>query len=85
MATEELDGQPILIAPALDQKCSKYFTYRSFIECGETQPKLPTPNLPIELASYGAISKLASLVLDPVWLEPPPRDAFYQWHRASNG
>ena len=67
MATEEFDGQPILIVPALDQKCSKYFTYRRFIECSETQPKLPTENLPTELASYSAIQKLASLVLDPVW------------------
>lgn len=50
--------------PELGDKCSRFFTYRSFIECGETQRATQIPNLPREMESYLAIKNLATLVLD---------------------
>lgn len=52
--------------PELDDKCSRFFTYRSFIECGETQRDTQIPNLPREMESYLAIKNLATQVLDHV-------------------
>lgn len=52
--------------PSLDEKCSRYFTYRDFIECGETQRDTQIPNLPLEADSYLAIKDLATHVLDHV-------------------
>lgn len=52
--------------PALDEMCSKYFSYRDFIECGETQRDMQIPNLPCEMESYVAIKSLATQVLDHV-------------------
>lgn len=52
--------------PALDESCSKYFSYRNFIECGETQRDTQIPNLPSEMESYIAIKGLATQVLDQV-------------------
>lgn len=67
MTTAKMNEHVVLAEPALDEKCSRHFTYRDFIECGQTQPKGPTPNRPSELESYGALQKLASMVLDAVW------------------
>lgn len=52
--------------PDIDQKCGLYFTYRNFIECGETQKQSQVANLPVKAASYNAIYNLASKLLDPV-------------------
>ncbi len=52
--------------PDLDQPCGQNFTYRSFIECGETQQRLGIRNLPLNPATYNALYDLATQILDPV-------------------
>lgn len=52
--------------PVLDQACGSNFTYRSFIECGETQRRLGVRNLPLNPATYNALYDLATQILDPV-------------------
>jgi DNA phosphorothioation-associated putative methyltransferase len=52
--------------PDLDQACGSHFTYRSFIECGETQRRLGIRNLPLNPATYNALFDLATQILDPV-------------------
>lgn len=52
--------------PDLDVTCSRYFTYRQFIECGETQTRTDIPNRPRQSDTYTALHELASSVLDPV-------------------
>lgn len=53
--------------PDIDDPCGRNFTFRSFIQCGETQARTKLANLPRQLESYGALSRLAVCVLDPVW------------------
>jgi hypothetical protein len=53
--------------PKLDDRCGEHFTYRDFIECGETQAKEKLPNLPKEADSYKALHELATNVLDLVF------------------
>ena len=52
--------------PELDQACGSNFTYRSFIECGETQQRLGIRNLPLNPTTYNALYDLATQILDPV-------------------
>ncbi len=52
--------------PNIDDPCGRYLTYRSLIECGETQRATGLPNLPANSDSYTAIYELATKVLDPV-------------------
>ena len=52
--------------PPLDQRCGKHFTFRSFVECGETQTRLGIHNIPLRADSYNALYDLATCVLDPV-------------------
>jgi DNA phosphorothioation-associated putative methyltransferase len=52
--------------PDIDSACSQYFTYRQFVECGETQLRTALPNRPRQPDTYTALRDLASLVLDPV-------------------
>jgi len=52
--------------PDLDQACGTNFTYRSFIECGETQKRLGLNNLPLNPSTYNALYHLATEILDPV-------------------
>ncbi len=52
--------------PDLDEPCGETFTYRDFIECGETQEALKIPNLPKSPETYTAIYDLATQILDPV-------------------
>jgi len=52
--------------PDLDQPCGNNFTYRSLIECGETQQRLGLKNLPMSPATYNALYDLATQILDPV-------------------
>ena len=52
--------------PSLDQPCGKHFRYRDLIECGETQRRLGTPNVPEQPATYNALHDLSATILDPV-------------------
>jgi DNA phosphorothioation-associated putative methyltransferase len=52
--------------PELDQACGSNFSYRSFVECGETQQRLGIRNLPLNPATYNALYDLATEILDPV-------------------
>lgn len=52
--------------PSLDQACGANFTYRDFIECGQTQKRLGISNVPLNPKTYNALSELALEVLDPV-------------------
>jgi DNA phosphorothioation-associated putative methyltransferase len=52
--------------PELATRCSKHFTYRELIECGETQARTGLANRPQQPDTYTALHALASLVLDPV-------------------
>lgn len=52
--------------PDIDQPCGLNFTYRHFIECGETQKQTKIANLPLKAASYNALYELATKLLDPV-------------------
>jgi hypothetical protein len=52
--------------PDLDQVCGRSFTFRSFVECGETQQRLGLKNVPLNPATYNALYDLATQILDPV-------------------
>jgi DNA phosphorothioation-associated putative methyltransferase len=52
--------------PHLDEPCGTHFSYRDFIECGETQFRCRFPNLPKEPDTYTALHDLATKILDPV-------------------
>jgi len=52
--------------PDLDQACGANFTYRSFIECGETQQRLGLRNIPLRPETHNALYDLATQILDPV-------------------
>lgn len=52
--------------PDLDQPCGENFTYRDFIECGETQQQLKLQNAPRRPETYNALYALATQVLDPL-------------------
>jgi len=58
--------RPAQRLPQLDEPCGRYFTFRDFIECGETQAKTGIPNLPVQPETYTALAHLATQVLDPV-------------------
>jgi len=65
----EVDGYHLTrskAVPNLDEPCGRYFKYRDFIECGETQTRTELPNLPKQADSYTALLDLAINVLDPV-------------------
>jgi len=51
--------------PDLDAACGVNFTYRSLIECGETQQRLGIANVPLNPATYNALYDLACEILDP--------------------
>jgi hypothetical protein len=63
--------------PKLDDPCGRHFTYRHFIECGETQAKTRLPNLPKEDDSYEALRALATNVLDQVFDKFGPIELTY--------
>lgn len=52
--------------PDLDSPCGRHFTFRSFIECGDTQSQTGLPNTPRLAASYNALHALATQIMDPV-------------------
>ncbi len=69
LARWQIDGMHLIRSqsiPNLDTPCGKYFTYRDFIMCGETQARTGLSNLPKEADSYTAIYELATNILDPV-------------------
>lgn len=51
---------------SLDDKCGRYFTYRDFIQCGETQSKTGISNIPRQDETYRALHQLADQIIDPV-------------------
>ncbi len=66
LSVSGFDLIPSQIIPDLDDKCGLYFTYRQFIECGETWAKTKIDNLPQKPDSYNALFTLAKEILDPV-------------------
>jgi len=64
-----LDGMRIVRStriPDLEQSCGSNFTYRSFIECGQTQKRYGLKNHPLNPETYNALYSLATQLLDPV-------------------
>ena len=52
--------------PELDEPCGANFTFRDFIECGETQQRLQLKNIPLNPETYNALHDLAVNILDPL-------------------
>lgn len=52
--------------PNVDESCGENFTFRSFIECGETWQRLAVNNVPVNPATYNALYDLAVNILDPL-------------------
>jgi DNA phosphorothioation-associated putative methyltransferase len=68
-ARVEVEGfvlQPSRTLPHLDEKCGRHFLFRDFIQCGETQAKTSIPNIPEQIETYNALTRLATSILDPV-------------------
>ena len=68
-ARVELDGFTVKSSntlPRLDDLCGQHFCYRDFITCGETQAKTGFPNIPQQVDTYNALTRLATQILDPV-------------------
>lgn len=57
---------PSSTLPSLDDACGAYFTYRHFIECGETWERVKLDNNPKQAATFNALHALATNILDPV-------------------
>lgn len=54
------------VIPNLYDSCGRYFTFRDFVECGETQARAGLPNLPKRPESFNALHDLAAQILDRV-------------------
>jgi DNA phosphorothioation-associated putative methyltransferase len=54
------------ILPSLDDRCGRFLKFRELVECGETQNHALLPNLPQQAETFGALMKLANLIIDPV-------------------
>ena len=68
-ARMEVDGfvlSPSRTLPHLDEKCGRHLLFRNFIRCGETQARTEIPNIPEQAETYNALTRLATLILDPV-------------------
>lgn len=52
--------------PDLDARCGAHFTYRHFVECGETQERTGLANRPQQPDTYTALYELAQHVIDPI-------------------
>ena len=52
--------------PPLDSACGRYFKYRDFVECGETQEAEQIENRPKQPETYTALFDLAKKLLDPI-------------------
>lgn len=71
LATRRLEVSGMRLVPSqnlpeLDESCGAHFTYRSFIECGQTQHRLGIPNLPLRPQTYNALHSLCVELLDPL-------------------
>jgi DNA phosphorothioation-associated putative methyltransferase len=65
----EIDGMKLVRStriPALSEACGANFTFRDFIECGETQKRLQLKNIPFNPETYNALYDLAVNLLDPL-------------------
>jgi DNA phosphorothioation-associated putative methyltransferase len=65
----QIDGFALLRStslPQLDTACGRHFTYRDFVECGETRASAGFLNRPRQPDTYTALRDLACFVLDPV-------------------
>ena len=65
----EVDGMRLVrsrAVPNIDESCGRYLSYRSFIECGETQARLKVHNIPKNVETYNALHDLATYILDPI-------------------
>ena len=65
----EVDGMRLIrsrAVPNIDDGCGRYLSYRSFIECGETQARLNFHNIPKNVETYNALHDLATYILDPI-------------------
>jgi DNA phosphorothioation-associated putative methyltransferase len=68
-ARMEIDGfvlRPSGTLPHPDEQCGRHFLFRDFIRCGATQAKTGVPNLPEQVETYNALTRLATTILDPV-------------------
>ena len=68
-ARVEIDGFSVKssdMLPRLDDPCGQHFLYRDFIACGETQAKTGLPNIPQQVETCNALTRLAAQILDPV-------------------
>ena len=60
------------MAIAIDNRCSRHFTYADLIQCGHTWHKLASDpatriaNVPTQAATWGAMEQLAQQILDPL-------------------
>lgn len=52
--------------PDIDAMCGAHFTYRDFLECGDTQAKVNLSNTPQSPESFNALYQLATELLDPL-------------------
>ena len=71
LATKRLEIQGMRLIrsralPGIDDMCGRHLSYRSFIECGETQSRLNIKNLPKNVDTYNALYELATCILDPL-------------------
>ena len=55
--------------PDLDDPCGRHFTFRDFVECGETWQRTQVDNTPAQIETYEALRLLAESILDPVAAE----------------
>tara|TARA_B100000787_G_scaffold163705_1_gene145631 strand:- start:155 stop:700 length:546 start_codon:yes stop_codon:yes gene_type:complete len=52
--------------PNIDDKSSKYFKYRDFIECSSTYRNTPVNNIPDQSETFLSIKKLSENLLDKI-------------------
>jgi hypothetical protein len=52
--------------PSYNATCGEYFTFKDFVECGDTFDRVDVENLPVQRNTYSAIENLATNVLDPI-------------------
>ena len=55
-----------MIKPALADHCSRYFQYYELFQCGETWLRHRPVNIPEQTQSWCDLTKLASVLLDPI-------------------
>ena len=61
----------------IDEKCSRYHTYRSLIDVSDTWAKYRIDNRPKQLETYAAIKELCIQILDRVFEEFGPLTISY--------